>query len=972
MKFAFYSLTLALAFLATGCGTSSTTVTGPSLDRCAITVASSMTSVDASGGTGRLTVTAGRECTWSVTSNVPWITPRPPAGGQGDGTVDYVVAANPNAEARRGTVAMGGQILEVVQEGLACRFDLQPTNHNMGAEGGSGSFTVEAPSGCNWTPTASHDWITITNGGSQSGNGSVNFSVAPNTAGVRDGTIRVGGQAFGILQSAPSCRYQLSAITGSFGGAGGSGTVGVTAASTCTWTASTNVPWISIVGGASGGGNGTVSFTVQANTGPARNGILTIGSQRFTVTQLQAQCSYSISPAGQTFNASGGQGTMTISTNSGCTWNTSDVPAWVTGMPSSGTGTQAIAFTVEPNQGPDRSAAIIIGGQSFAVSQTGGCSYSLAPGSHNPSAGGGASSFAVNTAAGCGWTSSGVPAWIAGVPASGSGPQTINFTVAVNNGATRSANIVIGGQTFTVTQDAAAVACSYSLNPTSRNPTAAGGPSSVDVTTAAGCNWTSSGVPAWITSWGPANGTGPTTINFTVAANPDPTQRSANITIAGQTFTVTQDAAAAACSYSLNPTSRNPTAAGGPSSVDVTTAAGCNWTSSGVPAWITSWGPANGTGPTTINFTVAANPDPTQRSANITIAGQTFTVTQDAAAAACSYSLNPTSRNPTAAGGPSSVDVSTAAGCNWTSSGVPAWITSWGPANGTGPTTINFTVAANPDPTQRSANITIAGQTFTVTQDAAAAGCSYSLNPTSHSASAAGGASSFDVNTTAGCNWTSTGVPAWITGVPGSGTSTTTINFTVAANTGGARSANIVIEGQTFAVTQAAGCSYSLNPTSHNASVAGGSSSFDVNTMAGCNWTSSGVPAWITGVPSSGTSTTTVNFTVAANTGPARNANIVIEGQTFAVSQAGCTYAVAPGSLTFSAAGTPPQDITLTTQASCNWTATPSDSWITIVSGGTGPGNGTIRIELQLHTGPAARTGSVSVGGETVSITQNP
>ena len=84
----------------------------------------------------------------------------------------------------------------------------------------------------------------------------------------------------------------------------------------------------------------------------------------------------------------------------------------------------------------------------------------------------------------------------------------------------------------------------------------------------------------------------------------------------------------------------------------------------------------------------------------------------------------------------------------------------------------------------------------------------------------------------------------------------------------------------------AAACSYSLNPTSHNASVAGGSSSFDVNTTAGCNWTSSGVPAWITGVPGSGTSTTTINFTVAANTGPARNANIVIGGQTFAVSQA--------------------------------------------------------------------------------------
>ena len=85
-------------------------------------------------------------------------------------------------------------------------------------------------------------------------------------------------------------------------------------------------------------------------------------------------------------------------------------------------------------------------------------------------------------------------------------------------------------------------------------------------------------------------------------------------------------------------------------------------------------------------------------------------------------------------------------------------------------------------------------------------------------ASAAGGSSAFDVNTTAACGWTSSGVPAWITGVPASGTGTTTINFTVAANPDpSSRSANITIGGQTFMVSQAAAsCSFSLNPTSHN------------------------------------------------------------------------------------------------------------------------------------------------------------
>ena len=967
MKLALCCLTVLVAILAIACGTSSTTITGPSLDRCAVTVVNSMPSVGASGGNGRVAVTAGRECTWSVTTSTPWITLRPPVAGQGDGGVDYTAAANTNAEARRGTLVVGGQVLEVAQEGVNCQFDLQPDSQNMSAEGGSGVFTVEAPGGCTWTPAVSDNWITVTNGGSRSGTGSVNFTVAANTGNPREGTINVAGQTFAILQAAPSCRYQLSSTTGSFEGAGGSGTVNVTAANACSWTASTTVPWISIAAGAAGTGNGTVSFTVQPNTGPARNGIITIGGQRFTVAQVQAECNYAISPANQAFGAPGGPGTVAISTNSVCTWNTSDVPPWVTGMPASGTGPFTISFTVDPNTGPARTAVIGIAGQSFTLTQSIGCAYSLSPAGHSASANGGASSFAINTAVGCAWTGSGAPAWITGIPASGTGPQTINFTVAVNGGAARSANITVGGQTFAVTQ--AAVNCNYSLNPASHSATTAGGPSAFTVNTPAICNWTSGGVPAWISGI-PASGTGTTTINFSVAANPDPAPRSVNITIGGQTFNVSQ--AAAACTYSLNPGSYNAAAAGATSSFDVNTAGSCSWTSSGVPAWITGV-PASGTGQRTINFTVVANPDPVQRTANITIGGQTFTVTQ--AAAACNYSLSAASYNPAAAGGSSTVDVDTSGSCNWTSSGVPAWITGI-PASGTGQTTISFTVAANPDPVQRTANITIAGRTFAVTQAAAAAPCAYSLNPTSYSAVFGGASSTFDVNTASGCAWTSSGAPSWVSGVPGSGTGTTSINFTVAANPNPTqRNATIVIEGQSFTITQAAApavCAYSLAPTTHNAAAAGGSSTFDVNTTSGCDWTSSGVPSWISGVPGSGTGQTTINFTVASNTGPARSANITIEGRTFAVSQAnGCSYTVTPDSLTFGMSGEPARDVTVTTNAACPWTAAADRPWITIVSG-SGPGTGTINVKLLENTDGNARQGTITVADQTVSITQTP
>ena len=516
--------------------------------------------------------------------------------------------------------------MEVVQEGLTCQFDLQPNSQKLDADGGTGSFAVEGPIGCNWTPTASDDWITITDGGNRTENGSVNFRIPPNTGAGREGSISVGGQVFAILQGAAAaeCRFQLSATNSSFGGAAETGTVTVTGPRSCTWTASANVPWISVTNGTSGSGNGTVTFAVQANPGAARNGVLTIGGQKYTVTQLQGECNYSISPAGQTFPAAGGQGTATISTNSICTWNTSDVPAWVTGVPPSGTGTQEIAFTVERNQGPARSAAIILGGQSFAVSQTSGCSISLAPGTHNPSAGGGASSFAVNTAAGCDWTSSGVPAWITGVPASGSGPQTINFNVAANTGVARSANILIGGRTFAVSQPSG---CSISLTPESHNPSASGGASSLAVNTSAGCEWTSSDVPSWITGI-PAGGTSSTLIEFTVDANISSLARNATITIGGRTFTVAQDGAA--CTYSLSSTSYSASASRESSKLGVNTPLDCPWTSSGVPSWVNGI-PASRTGPTTFTFTVARNTSSSSRTARITIAGRNFTVTQEGA-----------------------------------------------------------------------------------------------------------------------------------------------------------------------------------------------------------------------------------------------------------------------------------------------------------------------------------------------------
>ena len=47
----------------------------------------------------------------------------------------------------------------------------------MAAGGGAASVAVTTTSGCAWTASESLTWVTITSGGSGTGNGTVNYTV---------------------------------------------------------------------------------------------------------------------------------------------------------------------------------------------------------------------------------------------------------------------------------------------------------------------------------------------------------------------------------------------------------------------------------------------------------------------------------------------------------------------------------------------------------------------------------------------------------------------------------------------------------------------------------------------------------------------------------------------------------------------------------------------------------------------------
>jgi hypothetical protein len=87
------------------------------------------------------------------------------------------------------------------------------------------------------------------------------------------------------------CNFGITPPGQQFTAAGGTGTVNVTTTSGCTWTAVSNATnFVTITAGASGTGNGTVSYSVAANTSAtARQGTMTIAGQTFTVMQAGQQ-----------------------------------------------------------------------------------------------------------------------------------------------------------------------------------------------------------------------------------------------------------------------------------------------------------------------------------------------------------------------------------------------------------------------------------------------------------------------------------------------------------------------------------------------------------------------------------------------------------------------------------------------------------------------------------------------------------
>jgi hypothetical protein len=354
---------------------------------CRFVLSTTEQTVPAGGGTGNISVTAATGCAWSAQADAAWVVLTGGTSGTGSGSVSFTIGSNTGTTTRSASIVVAGQTVKVTQQSNAstrplptpgspasCSVTVTPKDLTFGPSGtNSSSISVAASSSCEWSAHSDTSWISLTGRTSGTGNGTVTFSVAANNGPTRRGELTIGDQTVPVNQGAATvgCSYSVTPTTVSINAAGGSGTpISVSTASGCSWTATTSAGWITILTGASGTGNGSVTYSVQANTGSSRGGTLTVAGQSVSISQ-GAACTYSISRNNDNVDKEGGNGTVSVTTQSGCTWTASSNANWITiTSGSTGSGNGSVHFTAAANNtGNNRTGTLTIAGQTFTLTQ---------------------------------------------------------------------------------------------------------------------------------------------------------------------------------------------------------------------------------------------------------------------------------------------------------------------------------------------------------------------------------------------------------------------------------------------------------------------------------------------------------------------------------------------------------------------------------------------------------------------------
>ena len=440
-------------------------------------------------------------CSWSVQSDSPWLTVTSNTSGYGNTNVSLAFAVNASLAARSAVITVsadtGDQVtLPVVQSGFGCSAGLASYSESIGASGGTVNVTfVSTPSACAaWSAGASSPWArpaTVAGTGSAT----VAFTVDANQwIEPRKTYLSVGGYGLTLTQAAGSACAPTAALTPLVPLAGS------IASSSCysNLRSSANNYWakrytfagsagsqiaLSVVGqngfapyfylvapdGSSPGSSTwynssiiqrlpyTDYFTLP-QTGTyyvevTSNSATTAGDFKI---QLENRCDATPATLAYGFGPAGGTASVPVTSSGGCTWTAMSYNPSLTVTPTTGTGNGSVSFTLPALSSTNTVSTfpMLIAGQWFWITQSNPSGYvTFTPSSI--SLGGAAQSGLTSGISTSNFTPRSTAPWLTfgNFPSS----TTFSYNVLANtSGAARSAQLILGDSSFTVTQAAPA------------------------------------------------------------------------------------------------------------------------------------------------------------------------------------------------------------------------------------------------------------------------------------------------------------------------------------------------------------------------------------------------------------------------------------------------------------------------------------------------------------------------------------
>jgi hypothetical protein len=257
--------------------------------------------------------------------------------------------------------------------------------------------------------------------------------------------------------------------------------------------------------------------------------------------------------------------------------------------------------------------------------------------------------------------------------------------------------------------------------------------------------------------------------------------------------------------------------------------------------------------------------------------------------------------------------------------------------------------------------------------------CAPTVTPASATFPVTGGAGSFTITAVQGCAWTAVPTSPWIAlQSQASGAGSATLSFTVASNPDPPTLLGAIQvqygQGQqvSFDITQfGSACAFDINPKSIAATATGGTAIVHITaSSAVCSWPASD-PAV---TPQSGTGNGTVSVTVPPTMNAAVPPYVVtVAGQPLTVNQTGvgCSVGVNPTSADVAPLGAT-DTVAVTTAAGCQYNTLVGPTWVTVTTGGSGTGPGTLVYTVAPNAATTERSGALTIGGTTFTIHQLP